>query len=106
VGRQLRARSVKAAWYGVRYRWQDLWSLPYLLERSRWRARPFRALLRAFGESWLTQMSGPETVPLTILAVPVSGLFVFSSHEVWRTLQEAAMVCYPAGPAFRIQMDE
>ncbi len=57
----------------------------------------FRAFLRAFGESWLTQMSGPLTVPFAIAALFVPGFYkllfavlavvcgVFSSYRVWRT---------------------
>ena len=56
----------------------------------------FIAFLRAFGESWLTKMSGPLTVPFAIAALFMSGyprlIFavlalaagVFSSYHVWR----------------------
>jgi hypothetical protein len=61
----------------------------------------FRAFLRAFGESWLTQMSGPLTVPFAIAALFVPGFYkllfavlavvcgVFSSYRVWRTARAA-----------------
>lgn len=56
----------------------------------------FVAFLRAFGETWLTKMSGPLTVPFAIAALFMSGyprlIFavlamaaaVFSSYHVWR----------------------
>src|SRR6516162_6679145 len=56
----------------------------------------FVAFLRSFGESWLTFMSGPLTVPFAIVAFFVPGLYrllfgvlavasgVFSSYLVWR----------------------
>jgi hypothetical protein len=57
----------------------------------------FSAFVRAFGESWLTLMSGPLTVPFAIAALILPGLYkllfailavlcgVFSSYRVWRT---------------------
>jgi hypothetical protein len=57
----------------------------------------FNAFLRAFGESWLTLMSGPLTVPFAIAALVLPGFYkllfavlavlcgVFSSYRVWRT---------------------
>jgi hypothetical protein len=62
----------------------------------------FRAFLRSFGESWLTQMSGPLTVPFAIAALVLPGfpklLFaglaivcgVFSSYRVWRAAHRVA----------------
>ncbi len=56
----------------------------------------FTAFLRAFGENWLTKMSGPLTVPFTLAALFVpaylkpifAGLAitsgVFASYQVWR----------------------
>jgi len=56
----------------------------------------FVAFLRSFGESWLTSMSGPLTVPFAIIALLAPGLYkvlfailailsgVFSSYLVWR----------------------
>lgn len=56
----------------------------------------FKAFLLAFGEHWLTLMSGPLTVPFTIAAVLAQGSYktlfvtlamtsaVFSSYRVWR----------------------
>jgi hypothetical protein len=56
----------------------------------------FVAFLRAFGESWLTLMSGPLTVPFAIAALVLPGFYkllfavlavlcgVFSSYRVWR----------------------
>ena len=35
----------------------------------------FVAFLRSFGESWLTSMSGPLTVPFAIIALLVPGLY-------------------------------
>jgi len=57
----------------------------------------FIAFLRAFGQSWLTLMSGPLTVPFAIAALVLPGFYkllfgvlavlcgVFSSYRVWRT---------------------
>jgi hypothetical protein len=56
----------------------------------------FIAFLHAFGENWLTRMSGPLTVPFAIAALVAPGLYkvlfatlaivcgVLSSYEVWR----------------------
>ncbi len=56
----------------------------------------FFAFLHAFGEGWLTLMSGPATVPFAILALFAPGHYkllfaalaiicgVFSSYQVWR----------------------
>jgi hypothetical protein len=62
----------------------------------------FGAFLRAFGDSWLTKMSGPLTVPFTIGALLLPGLLksifailaitsgVFSSYHVWRNARADA----------------
>ncbi len=62
----------------------------------------FRAFLRAFGESWLTLMSGPLTVPFAIAVLFVPGFYkllfgvlavvcgVFSSYRVWRAARRVA----------------
>jgi hypothetical protein len=60
----------------------------------------FGAFLRSFGESWLTLMSGPLTVPFAVATIFVPGLYkllfgalaivsgVFSSYRVWRNERE------------------
>src|SRR5882762_1191088 len=62
----------------------------------------FKAFLRAFGENWLTRMSGPLTVPLAIGALFAPGFYkllfgtlaivcgVSSSYEVWRNERKRA----------------
>ncbi len=60
----------------------------------------FRAFLRAFGENWLTKMSGPLTVPFTLAALFAPGYLkpifavlaitsgVFASYQVWRNARQ------------------
>jgi hypothetical protein len=62
----------------------------------------FMAFLRAFGENWLTRMSGPLTVPFAIAALFAPGFYkvlfaalavvcgVSSSYEVWRNERKRA----------------
>jgi len=62
----------------------------------------FMAFLGAFGENWLTRMSGPLTVPFAIAALFAPGFYkllfatlaivcgVSSSYEVWRNERKRA----------------
>ena len=61
--------------------------------------KPFRDYLRAFGQDWLTLMSGPLAVPFAIAATFYSGwartlllmlgasCIIFASFRVWRNQQ-------------------
>jgi len=91
---QTRAESVASRIHReleIKLREQEAFSGPENLPDLR-----FIAFLRAFGESWLTKMSGPLTVPFTLAALLLPGLLkpifavlaitsgVFSSYHVWR----------------------